>query len=66
MLSLWARGQNIPATAGLVQVQVLLCNVTTLIQNRAITFPDGTYGFVARSLNFVAPGPYNKVVIRLI
>ncbi len=35
-------------------------------QNKVMTFPNGTYSSVPRSLSFVAPAPYNKVVIRLV
>ncbi len=65
-LSVWAKAQNIPATAGLVRVQVQLYNGTKLVQTKLINLPNGTYGFTQKNLGFTASGAYNKVVIKLI
>ncbi len=65
-LSVWAKAQNIPATAGLVRVQVQLYNGTKLVQTKLINLPKGTYGFTQKNVGFTASGAYTKVVIKLI
>jgi hypothetical protein len=65
VLSLWAKGQNIPTSAGYVRAQVLLYNGATLLKTNTITFPNGSYPFQKKSLAFTAPSAYNKIVIKL-
>ena len=56
LLSLWGKGQGIPTTAGVVQVQVLLYNGATLVQAKTITFPNSTYGFTREDINLHGVG----------
>ncbi len=65
LLSVWAKGQSIPTTAGVVQVQVLLYNGGTLVQSPTLSFAAGTYAFRQKSVAFTAKGTYNKIVIKL-
>ncbi len=66
LLSLWGRGLNIPATAGVVRARVFLYSASVLKQTAIITFPNGTYGFTQKTLVFAATSSYNKVVIQLV
>lgn len=66
LLSVWGRGQAIPATAGAVQAQVLLYKGSTLVQSKAVAFPNGTYSFTRKTLTFTSAGAYDRIVIKLI
>ena len=69
-LSLWAKGQNIPSTAGsgAAQVQVLFYkgSSTKAVLTKTITLSNGTYIFQQKSLAFNTTAAYDKVVIKII
>lgn len=64
-LSLWAKGQNIPTTAGAARAQVLLYNGATLKKTATLNLPTGSYGFTQYKLAFTSPSAYTRIVIRL-
>ena len=66
LLSAWARGQSVPSTAGFVRVQVLLYKGPTVVQNKSITFANGTYVFTHKTLTFTAAAAYDRVVVKVI
>ena len=67
LLRLWGKGQNIPVTAGGVQAQVFLYSSasTSPFLTKTISFPNGIYGFIQKSMSFTVTHAYNKIVIKL-
>ena len=64
-LSFWAKASLLPSS-GLCQAQVLFYSGATLKGVKTLKCPTGkTYNWKAAKLNFTAPGPYTKIVIKL-
>jgi uncharacterized repeat protein (TIGR01451 family) len=62
--SFWARGTSIPVV-GICRAQVFLYNGAVVITTKTVNCSTGTYGFTQKNLNFISPGAYTKVVIKL-
>ena len=62
--SFWAKGVSIPV-AGICRAQVFLYNGAALVTTKTVNCSTGTYGFTQKSLFFLSPGSYTRVVIKL-
>lgn len=62
--SYWAKGKSIPAT-GVCQAQVTFYNGKVLKGTKTLKCPTGKiYNWKQAKLNFTAPAPYTKIIIK--
>ncbi len=63
--SLWSKASSVPAGAT-YRLTVYLYNGATLIKSQSLNFTKGTHGFMKVAGSFAAPGPYTKLVFKII
>ncbi len=63
--SLWSKAAGIPA-GSVYRLQVIFYNNASVISTKTMKFTTGTHGFTNVTGAFTTPGPYTKIVFKVI